>query len=76
MRVSEKNRLIEDARNSELITVRHVSAILYVSQRTIWNFVTAGKIPPPVSVGRLKRWRAAEIRAWIAEGCPEQTEAA
>ena len=28
-----------------------------------------GLVPRPVSIGRAKFWRSAELRAWVASGC-------
>jgi predicted DNA-binding transcriptional regulator AlpA len=34
--------------------------------------VSAGKLPPPLYLGRNVRWREQDIDHWIANGCPEQ----
>jgi predicted DNA-binding transcriptional regulator AlpA len=41
-----------------------------ISERTLWRLLSAGKVPPPVRIGRSTRWRLAEIRSWIDRGCP------
>lgn len=40
--------------------------------RSTWHRLrAAGKVPPPVKLGRSCRWRRAEIVAWIEAGCPD-----
>jgi excisionase family DNA binding protein len=55
---------------SKLIDSAEVSRMIGVSYRTIWRLKDAGKLPKPVSIGRLVRWRRDEIEQWIAAGCP------
>lgn len=39
--------------------------------RTCWYALLAsGRIPAPVRLGRAVRWRASELAAWCAAGCP------
>lgn len=45
---------------------------LGVSRSMIHKLNAAGKLPPPVRLGRCLRWRAAEINAWLAAGCPSR----
>jgi excisionase family DNA binding protein len=47
-----------------------VAARLVVSERTVERMVLAGKMPPPMKLGRLRRWRLADLESWIASGCP------
>jgi predicted DNA-binding transcriptional regulator AlpA len=54
-----------------LIDVKEVARRLDLSERTVWRLNSAGKLPKPVSIGgKSKRWRAEEIIAWVAAGCP------
>ena len=53
-----------------LITAEEAAAALRVSERTLWRLLSAGKVPPPVRIGRNSRWRRAEIEGWIELGCP------
>jgi hypothetical protein len=34
----------------------------------------AGRIPAPLKIYHSKRWRLAEIEAWVAHGCPPRKE--
>ena len=54
---------------ADLLDVQAVAAKLGCSPRTVYRLTNAGKLPPPVRLGSLVRWRAAEIRRWIDDGC-------
>jgi len=55
----------------ELLSVAQVSEKLGLSERRIWGMVAEQLIPAPVRVAkRLRRWRAAELSAWVEAGCP------
>jgi predicted DNA-binding transcriptional regulator AlpA len=45
---------------------------LTVSPRTIRRLDAAGKLPRAVRLGGSKLWRADEVRAWVAAGCPDR----
>jgi prophage regulatory protein len=55
-----------------LITAAQLAQRLQVSTRTLWRMRSAGRLPGPVRVGGIVRWRLEEIQKWIAEGCPER----
>jgi len=55
----------------KLIDVKQVAELLGCSQRGIWRLRDSRKMPAAVTIGRLVRWRLAEITAWIADGCPD-----
>ncbi len=52
-----------------LIDVKAVGAMLGCSWRTVYRLADAGKLPRPVKVGRLTRWRKDLIEAFILNGC-------
>jgi predicted DNA-binding transcriptional regulator AlpA len=52
-----------------LLTVGDLSTKLQVSPRQIYRLTDGGKLPAPVKVGAMNRWRSAEIDTWIAKGC-------
>jgi excisionase family DNA binding protein len=52
-----------------LLDVRAVAALLNCSARHIYRLCDAGKMPPPVRIGALVRWRRADLDAWLAAGC-------
>src|SRR4051794_38259414 len=53
-----------------LVGAAELGRLLSRSRASIRRDVAAGRIPPPVNIGRSIRWRKAEIEAWIAAGCP------
>lgn len=55
---------------AELLDVRQVAAVVNASPRTVYRLADAGKMPRPVRLGSLVRWRADELRRWINDGCP------
>lgn len=59
-----------EAPTEALTDLRGVAARLVVSERTVERMVEAGKMPPPMKLGRLRRWRLADVESWIASGCP------
>ena len=66
-------RKIDNATNDSpdrLITIGQVAAMVAVSCRTISRLADAGKLPPPMRIGGSLRWRLADVRQWIANGCP------
>ena len=60
--------------SSPLLSANDLARRLNVSRRSIWRWRSAGKLPAPVVVGRLIRWRRDEIERWIAAGCPNRRE--
>ena len=59
-----------DRAPADLLDVQAVAAMLDCSARTVYRLADAGKLPRPVRLGSLVRWRADELRQWIADGCP------
>ena len=53
-----------------LLDVVQVGALLGCSPRHVYRMADAGKMPPPVRLGALVRWRRAELMEWLAAGCP------
>jgi len=53
-----------------MMTARELATLLRVSARQIWRMLSAGRLPQPVRLGGVVRWRVAEVEKWIGEGCP------
>jgi excisionase family DNA binding protein len=55
----------------ELLSVHAVCTLLGgCSARHVYRMVDAGRMPRPVKLGSLCRWRSAELMRWLADGCP------
>jgi excisionase family DNA binding protein len=53
----------------QLLDVRAVAALLDCSARHVYRLADAGRMPPPVRLGALVRWRRGDLDAWLADGC-------
>lgn len=51
---------------SPLLTVDAVALYMQVSTRTISRWWRAGQFPEPVRIGGSLRWRAEDLRNWLA----------
>ena len=56
--------------DAELVGVRDVARMLGCSGRHVYRLSDAGKMPRPVKLGQLVRWRRAELIGWLDAGCP------
>jgi len=63
-------------RDALLVTHKELERLLGFSSNHIDRMVKAGRIPPPVRVGRTTRWIGAVIERWLAAGCPPVDERA
>ena len=52
-----------------LLDVKAVAKILECSTRSVRRLADAGRMPAPLKIGALLRFRRADIEAWIANGC-------
>ena len=43
------------------LNVREVAQCLHVSVRTVWRWQARGKLPPPLRIGKIVRWRRRDI---------------
>lgn len=58
-----------DCPGAPLVSVDGVAAMLGCSRRHVYRLSGAGRMPSPVKVGSLTRWRRKEIDNWIRKGC-------
>jgi excisionase family DNA binding protein len=74
MSAPESTKTESSRRGLLLIDAQEVSRRLGLSERTVWRLTAAGKLPNPIPIGgKTKRWRAEDIRAWVAAGCPDRS---
>jgi predicted DNA-binding transcriptional regulator AlpA len=55
-----------------LIDITQLADLLRRSVASLERDQSAGRLPAPVYVGGSRRWRRAEIEAWVLAGCPER----
>ncbi len=51
-----------------LLSANDAGKLLGCSGRTVVRLADSGKLPRPIKVGHLTRWRRAEIAAWVDGG--------
>jgi excisionase family DNA binding protein len=54
-----------------LLTDRQAAALCSFGRSTWHRLVSAGKVPPGLRIGRNRRWRRAELLAWLEAGAPD-----
>ena len=59
--------------DAALLDVSALGRMLSCSRATVYRLCDAGKMPRPVKLGSLTRWRRSDIEEWIADGCPTRT---
>ena len=64
----------QPAVNAELLDVQAVAALLGCSSRHVYRLADAGKMPKPLKLGALVRWRRTELISWLDAGCPAPDE--
>lgn len=55
---------------AELLDVKAVAVMFGCSYRHIYRLAEAGKIPRPIKLGALVRWRRSDLMNWISNGYP------
>lgn len=54
-----------------LLAVDDVARLLACSTRSVYRLSDSGRMPRPLKIGGMRRWSAAAIDAWLADGCPD-----
>ncbi len=69
-----RNALFDGKRPPEdqglLIATKEAAKLLKVSERTLWQMQTTGRMPPPIRIGRAVRWSLDVLKKWVEAGCP------
>jgi predicted DNA-binding transcriptional regulator AlpA len=55
-----------------LTDIKGLAKMLGRSERAMWRDHSAGRIPMPIKLGGMTKWRVAEIHEWVAAGCPDR----
>lgn len=56
-----------------LLSAEQVGTLLNISRSAVFELRRDEVIPAPVRFGGVVRWRAAELRDWVASGCPSMS---
>jgi predicted DNA-binding transcriptional regulator AlpA len=55
-----------------LIDMAALSQLLARSEASLYRDDAAGRLPAGLKIGASKRWRYAEVAAWVEAGCPDR----
>jgi predicted DNA-binding transcriptional regulator AlpA len=58
----------------KLLSIKDLAQLLRRSVASLYRDDAAGRLPAAVWIGGSKRWRSAEIDAWIQAGLPPRRE--
>ena len=53
-----------------LISADQLARLLDISTRSVWRLLHDGRIIAPLRLGGSVRWRLADVKQWVADGCP------
>ena len=74
MKIQSSGRRLEATDNTvrptELMDAAALADLLCCSTRHLYRLCESAKMPRPIKLGRLVRWRREEIDRWIEQGCP------
>lgn len=63
-------RSCQQTANCEFYTAEELATYLNRCQKTVYRMRSAGKLPKPIMLGKMPRWRKRDIENWLANGCP------
>ncbi len=55
---------------SPLVGAKEAARLCSISESMLYTLNRAGKMPPPIRIGTLLRWKRRELLEWIEAGCP------
>ncbi|WP_084426957.1 helix-turn-helix transcriptional regulator [Roseimaritima ulvae] len=53
-----------------MLAANDVAKLFGISTRTLWRWVSSGRIMRPLTIGETKRWDRQKLEEWIESGCP------
>lgn len=51
----------------EYVTLSDIAKMFHVSERHLFRLRAMGRLPPPISIGRCKRWDPEEVRKYFEQ---------
>jgi excisionase family DNA binding protein len=61
------NPLTDQLKQARLLSVREVSKLLGLGERTIYRLSDTGELPPPIRISRLVRWRLSDLETFVQQ---------
>jgi predicted DNA-binding transcriptional regulator AlpA len=55
---------------SALVDAKEAARLCRISESMLYKLNAAGRMPKPVRLGSLLRWRRRDLLEWIDAGCP------
>ena len=65
-----ENESLDFATMPPMLDVQLVAKLLDCSDRHVYRLSDSDRMPRPLKLGALVRWRKDDIRQWIESGCP------
>jgi excisionase family DNA binding protein len=66
---NDNDTSLPGASAASLLDVQTVANRLHCSTKHVYRLTDAGKMPAPIKLGSLTRWRQSEIDEWVKGGC-------
>lgn len=54
----------------QLLTAADLAGLLKVNRSTLYSWLSSGRLPMPLRIGKSVRWAKRIIDRWIEAGCP------
>jgi predicted DNA-binding transcriptional regulator AlpA len=70
--MNEINPEMANEDSALLLTSRQAARACGMSRSSWYKLYSTGKVPRPVKIGKLARWRREELRDWVKAGCPRR----
>jgi excisionase family DNA binding protein len=64
---SRQSFRLDDADENALLFIEEVASIFRCSEQTVRRLARTGKIPAPIVIGNMHRWRAGGIREFLKQ---------
>lgn len=54
----------------QTLTASQAAKFTGIGVRSWWRFVSSGRAPKPIYIGRSARWLKSAVSEWLQQGCP------
>jgi predicted DNA-binding transcriptional regulator AlpA len=59
-----------DLRKYQLLHAKQLMELLNIGKTSFYEMKATGRLPKPVRIGTIQRWRLADVEKWLQLGCP------